>query len=61
MTREEARKILESGRSIKVYAWTFYKNQVECEEGCCNDGFKDIDEALDLMSRYGAFDDINKP
>lgn len=57
MTREEARKILEDGGSIKVSLWTIYADHFECEVGCCNDGFKDIDEALDTMNIYENFDD----
>jgi hypothetical protein len=57
MTREEARKILEDGGSITVLHLTFYAHMMSCEVGCCDDGFKSIDEALDTMNIYEAFDD----
>lgn len=57
MTREEARKILEDGGSITVQHLAFYADMMSCEIGCCNDGFKSIDEALDVMNIYEAFYD----
>lgn len=60
MTREEAREILESGGSIKAHLLTFYAYMVSCEDGCCNDGFSGIEEALDSLEMFMGFNEDDK-
>lgn len=56
MTREEARKILEDGGSIKYRVWTFTKRMYSCsqEECNCGDGFMGIDNAIYTLFQFAA-------
>jgi hypothetical protein len=50
MTRDEAKNILEQGKTIIVAGvWYYTKHSMDCYEGCCNESFSNIEECLDYL------------
>ena len=52
MNKEEARQILIEGGELRYSLYTFSKNLMYCDEGCCDDYFYCVDESLDLLESY---------
>jgi hypothetical protein len=49
---EEVREHFEAGEMVSYHIWTFSDSGMSCSEGCCNDSFKSIDEALESVKQY---------
>jgi len=64
MNISELRQRLEAGETIKCSAWTFSATQMSCENGCCNDGLKGVDDAvkaiLSLVDNLDELDEYNR-
>ena len=49
MTKDENRKILEDGKFLYYDVWWYSKLTMSCHMGCCDNHFKDVDEALEYL------------
>ena len=44
--KEEIRFALDAGNTLYVGVWWFDKNQMGCDNNCCNEIFASVDEAV---------------
>lgn len=50
MTKEQIIKALEQGKTVHYRVWTFTKNEMDCEFGCCYDSFNSIEECEECLN-----------
>ena len=49
MTREDIKQALLEEKHVHFNVWTWGIKTMTCSEGCCDDYFRDIGEALDCI------------
>lgn len=52
MNEYKLRQLLEDGNPVYFRFWTFSKDGYTCTEGCCNDSFLSIDDAIERIKLF---------
>lgn len=60
MTRERAKELLLFGNIVYMHSWWFTGFAMNCDNDCCWDTFKDVEEALDTIERHGEWTEVHE-